>query len=77
MRKIEGGAGMMARNLDLLRGGNRFLKTAAYGHFGRDDLDAFTWEKVRACVTAPLGSADLNYVCVPMNAFGAASVLPV
>ena len=41
-----GGAGMMARNLDLLRGGNRYLKTAAYGHFGRDDLDAFTWEKV-------------------------------
>lgn len=36
----------MARNLDLLRGGNRYLKTAAYGHFGRDDLDVFTWEKV-------------------------------
>lgn len=39
-------AGMMARNLDLQRGGNRFIKTAAYGHFGRDDPD-FTWEKVR------------------------------
>lgn len=37
---------MMARNLDLLRGGNRYIKTAAYGHFGRDDLDVFTWEKV-------------------------------
>lgn len=39
-------AGMMSRNLDLLRGGNRYIKTAAYGHFGRDDLDVFTWEKV-------------------------------
>lgn len=38
-------AGMMARNLDLQRGGKRFIKTAAYGHFGRDDPD-FTWEKV-------------------------------
>ena len=38
--------GMMAINLDLRRGGNkRFQKTAAYGHFGRDDPD-FTWEKV-------------------------------
>ncbi|KAF2582905.1 hypothetical protein F2Q68_00002477 [Brassica cretica] len=36
--------GMMTINLDLKRGGNgRFLKTAAYGHFGRDDPD-FTWE---------------------------------
>jgi S-adenosylmethionine synthetase len=42
-------AGMMARNLDLQRGGNRFIKTAAYGHFGRDDLDVFTWEKVCRC----------------------------
>jgi S-adenosylmethionine synthetase len=40
---------MMARNLDLQRGGNRFIKTAAYGHFGRDDLDVFTWEKVCGC----------------------------
>ncbi|WZY91333.1 LOW QUALITY PROTEIN: hypothetical protein YC2023_063662 [Brassica napus] len=39
--------GMMTINLDLTRGGNgRFLKTAAYGHFGRDDPD-FTWEVVK------------------------------
>ncbi|KAJ6343809.1 S-ADENOSYLMETHIONINE SYNTHETASE [Salix viminalis] len=38
--------GMMTINLDLKRGGNRFLKTAAYGHFGRDDPD-FTWEVVK------------------------------
>merc|ERR1712183_448613 len=39
--------GMMAINLDLKRGGNfRFQKTAAYGHFGRDDPD-FTWETVK------------------------------
>lgn len=44
--RCAAGAGMMARNLDLQRGGNRFIKTAAYGHFGRDDLDVFTWEKV-------------------------------
>ena len=38
--------GCIARNLDLRRGGNkRYQKTAAYGHFGRDDPD-FTWEKV-------------------------------
>ena len=30
---------MMSRNLDLLRGGKRYIKTAAYGHFGRDDPD--------------------------------------
>jgi hypothetical protein len=30
--------GMIARNLDMMRGGNmRYQKTAAYGHFGRDD----------------------------------------
>ena len=30
--------GMIAISLDLKRGGNgRFLKTAAYGHFQRDD----------------------------------------
>mmetsp|Transcript_718 Transcript_718/g.2129 ORF Transcript_718/g.2129 Transcript_718/m.2129 type:complete len:396 (-) Transcript_718:422-1609(-) len=46
LEKFDFRPGMMARNLDLLRGGNRYLKTAAYGHFGRDDLDAFTWEKV-------------------------------
>merc|ERR1719183_2053738 len=33
--------------LDLKRGGNkRYQKTAAYGHFGRDDPD-FTWETVK------------------------------
>nr|AHH25132.1 S-adenosylmethionine synthetase-2 [Guzmania wittmackii x Guzmania lingulata] len=40
--------GMIIINLDLKRGGNgRFLKTAAYGHFGRDDPD-FTWEVVKS-----------------------------
>ncbi|KAJ0612971.1 S-adenosylmethionine synthase 2 [Helianthus annuus] len=39
--------GMMAINLDLKRGGNyRYQKTAAYGHFGREDPD-FTWETVK------------------------------
>jgi len=38
--------GMIARDLDLMRGGKRYIKTAAYGHFGRDDPD-FTWEKVK------------------------------
>ncbi|KAG4401269.1 hypothetical protein GLYMA_07G233800v4 [Glycine max] len=39
--------GMISINLDLKRGGNnRFLKTAAYGHFGREDPD-FTWEVVK------------------------------
>ena len=33
----------MARNLDLYK--PRYLKTAAYGHFGRDGPE-FTWEKV-------------------------------
>lgn len=29
---------MIARNLDMMRGGKqRYQKTAAYGHFGRDD----------------------------------------
>jgi hypothetical protein len=38
---------MIAKSLDLMRGGNkRFQKTAAYGHFGRDDAD-FTWEQAR------------------------------
>jgi S-adenosylmethionine synthetase len=36
--------GMIAKSLDLMRGGSgRYQKTAAYGHFGRDDAD-FTWE---------------------------------
>ena len=38
--------GLIARDLDLMRGGKRYIKTAAYGHFGRDDPD-FTWEKVK------------------------------
>ncbi|KZV47396.1 S-adenosylmethionine synthetase 1 family protein [Dorcoceras hygrometricum] len=39
--------GMISINLDLKRGaGGRFLKTAAYGHFGREDPD-FTWEVVK------------------------------
>ncbi|KAL0333391.1 UNVERIFIED_CONTAM: S-adenosylmethionine synthase 3 [Sesamum angustifolium] len=39
--------GMIAINLDLKRGGNfRYQKTAAYGHFGRDDPD-FTWETAK------------------------------
>lgn len=39
--------GMIAKHLDLMRGGDkRFQKTAAYGHFGRDDKD-FTWEVVK------------------------------
>lgn len=38
--------GMIAINLNLKKGGNRFIKTAAYGHFGRNDPD-FTWEVVK------------------------------
>ncbi|TKY61596.1 S-adenosylmethionine synthase 1 [Spatholobus suberectus] len=39
--------GMISIDLDLKRGGNgRLLKTAAYGHFGREDLN-FTWEVVK------------------------------
>ncbi|KAE8717247.1 S-adenosylmethionine synthase 2 [Hibiscus syriacus] len=39
--------GMISINLDLKKGGNfRYQKTAAYGHFGRDDPD-FTWEIVK------------------------------
>jgi S-adenosylmethionine synthetase len=30
----------------LLRPCCRYIKTAAYGHFGRDDEEVFTWEKV-------------------------------
>nr|BAV58336.1 S-Adenosylmethionine synthetase [Ulva partita] len=36
--------GPIGRDLDLKRA--RYQKTAAYGHFGRDDPD-FTWEKVK------------------------------
>merc|ERR1719261_1459444 len=41
--------GLIAKNLDLMRattdGEGRYKKSAAYGHFGRDDPD-FTWETV-------------------------------
>ena len=41
--------GLIAKNLDLMRattaGNGRYRKSAAYGHFGRDDKD-FTWETV-------------------------------
>jgi S-adenosylmethionine synthetase len=37
--------GPIGRDLDLKR--PRYQKTAAYGHFGRDDAD-FTWETVKA-----------------------------
>ena len=36
-------AGLIARNLDLFK--PRYSRTAAYGHFGRDDPE-FTWERV-------------------------------
>ncbi|KAF1860972.1 hypothetical protein Lal_00000387 [Lupinus albus] len=32
--------------ITIKRGGNRFLKTVAYGHFGRDGPE-FTWEVVK------------------------------
>lgn len=39
--------GLIGKNLELKKGGNkRYQKTAAYGHFGRDDPD-FTWETVK------------------------------
>ncbi|KAK9826303.1 hypothetical protein WJX74_007014 [Apatococcus lobatus] len=45
-KKFDFRPGMISRNLDLHRGGNeRYTRTAAYGHFGRDH-DDFTWEKV-------------------------------
>ena len=37
--------GLIARDLDLFRA--RYKETAAYGHFGRDNLKTFTWEKVK------------------------------
>jgi S-adenosylmethionine synthetase len=46
MKNFDFRPGLIARDLDLMRGGNRYKKTAAYGHFGRDDPD-FTWEKVK------------------------------
>ena len=42
--------GLIGKSLDLTRAttkdGGRYLKTAAYSHFGRDDPD-FTWETVK------------------------------
>lgn len=38
-------AGLIARDLDLFRA--RYKETAAYGHFGRSNLQTFTWEKVK------------------------------
>ena len=37
-------AGMIVKQLDLLK--PKYLKTAAYGHFGREDVD-FTWENAK------------------------------
>lgn len=46
-KKFDFRPGLIAKNLDLKRGGDRYIHTAAYGHFGRDDHpEVFTWEKV-------------------------------
>merc|ERR1719478_1345843 len=48
--KFDFRPGLIGKSLDLKRGGNkRYQKTAAYGHFGRDDPD-FTWETVKPLV---------------------------
>ncbi|KAF3511821.1 hypothetical protein F2Q69_00001780 [Brassica cretica] len=61
--------GMMAINLDLKRGGNfRFQKTAAYGHFGREDPD-FTWEGDWKDVLSNLDEADTTSFGVIVNTF--------
>ena len=36
---------MIARSLDLFK--PRYSATAAYGHFGREPVETFTWEKVK------------------------------
>ena len=47
MRTFDFRPGMIMQRLDLQKGGgHRYLKTAAYGHFGRNHDPAFTWEKV-------------------------------
>lgn len=47
LAKFDFRPGMIGKALDLKRGGDRYIHTAAYGHFGRDDKpDVFTWEKV-------------------------------
>ncbi|KAF8073133.1 SAMS2 [Scenedesmus sp. PABB004] len=46
LRSFDLRPGLIMRSLDLQRGGGgRFSKTAAYGHFGRDDDPDFTWER--------------------------------
>lgn len=46
-KKFDFRPGMISKGLDLKRGGDRYINTAAYGHFGRTDKpDVFTWEKV-------------------------------
>eukprot|EP00211_Chloroparvula_japonica_P006852 CAMPEP_0119131308 /NCGR_PEP_ID=MMETSP1310-20130426/10003_1 /TAXON_ID=464262 /ORGANISM="Genus nov. species nov., Strain RCC2339" /LENGTH=394 /DNA_ID=CAMNT_0007121873 /DNA_START=38 /DNA_END=1222 /DNA_ORIENTATION=- len=48
--KFDFRPGLIGKNLDLCRGTSngkgRYQQTAAYGHFGREDTDVFTWEKV-------------------------------
>lgn len=52
--------GMIAINLDLRRGGNkRYQKTAAYGHFGRDDPEC-------ACVASSQNSSLLTHTSVAL-----------
>ncbi|XP_024535924.1 uncharacterized protein LOC9630123 [Selaginella moellendorffii] len=54
--------GMIAIHLDLKRGSNkRYLKTAAYGHFGRDDPD-FTWETVKPLKSEKTAASDIHGV---------------
>ena len=49
MPTVFSNAGVISRNLDLFRGGHRFIKTAAYGHFGRDDPDFTCVQGKTAC----------------------------
>lgn len=35
---------MIIKNLDLKR--PIYKKTASFGHFGRNDIETFTWEKI-------------------------------
>jgi S-adenosylmethionine synthetase len=45
MKNFDFRPGMIARALDLYK--PRYLQTAAYGHFGREPVDVFTWEKTK------------------------------
>jgi S-adenosylmethionine synthetase len=46
-KKFDFRPGLIGKSLDLKRGGDRYIHTAAYGHFGRNDRpDVFTWEQV-------------------------------